>query len=90
MHASKPMPAPIVKGNRFGNFQCSRNQYGIDQMNMVPYASAVGSLMSAQVRTYPNIVHMSGMFWQKSSPDIDHWNRVKNVLQFCKTLKASC
>ena len=88
MHASKPTPAPIVKGNRFGNFKCSRNRYEIDQMNMVPYASAVGSLMSVQVqvRTYPDVVYVSGIFWQKSSPDIDHWNGVKNVLQFCEVL----
>ena len=86
MHASKPMPAPIVKGNRFGNFKCSRNRYEIDQMSMVLYASAVGSLMSVQVqvRTYPDVVYVSGIFWQKSSPDIDHWNRVENVVQFCK------
>jgi hypothetical protein len=55
-------------------------------MNMVPYASAVESFMSAQIRTYPDIVHVSGLFWQKSSPDIDHWNGVKNVLQFYKVL----
>ena len=72
MHASKPTSAPIVKGNRFGNLQCSRNQYEIDQMNMAPYASAVRSLMSVQVRTYPDVAHISGMFWQKSNPDIDH------------------
>jgi hypothetical protein len=45
----------------------------------VLYASAVGSLMSTQIRSYPNIVHVSKLFWQNSSPDIDHWNRVKNV-----------
>ena len=58
MHVSKPTSAPIIKGNRFGNFKCSRNRYEIDQMNMVSYASAVGSLMSVQVqvRTYPNVV----------------------------------
>jgi hypothetical protein len=43
------------------------------------YASAVGSLMSTQIRSYPDIVHVSGLFWQKSSPDIDHWNGVKKV-----------
>ena len=86
MHASKPTPAPIVKGNRFENFKCPRNRYEIDQMNMVPYASTVGSLMSVQVRTYPDIAHVSGMFWQKSSPDIDHWNGVKNVLQLSEVL----
>ena len=55
-------------------------------MNMVPYASAVGSLMSVQVqvRTYPDVVYVSGIFWQKSSQDIDYWNGVENVLQFCK------
>ena len=46
MRASKPTPALIVKGNRFGNFQCSRNRYEIDQINMVPYALAIGSLMN--------------------------------------------
>ena len=53
---------------------------------MVPYASAVESLMSVQVqvRTYPDVVYVSGIFWQKYSPDIDHWNRVENVLQFYK------
>ena len=86
MHASKPTPAPIVKGNRFRNFKCSMNRYEIDQMNMVSYASAIGSLMSVQVqvRTYPDVVYVSGIFWQKSSLDIDHWNGVKNILQFCK------
>ena len=72
MHTSKPTSAPIVKGNRFGNFQCSRNRYKIDQMNMVSYASAVGSLMNVQVGTYPDVAYVSGIFWQKSSPDIDH------------------
>jgi hypothetical protein len=43
------------------------------------YASVVGSLTSTQIRPYPNIVHISGLFCQKSSPDIDHWNGVKNV-----------
>ena len=82
MHASKPTPASIVKDNRFGNFQCFRNRYEIDQMNMVPYASAVGSLMSVQVqvRIYLDVVYISGIFWQKSSLDIDHWNGVNNVL----------
>ena len=53
-------------------------------MNMNPYALAIGSLMSVQVqvRTYPDVVYVFGLFWQKSSPDIDHLNGVKNVLQF--------
>ena len=68
MHASKPMPGPIVKGNRFVNFKCFRNRYKIDQKNMVPYALAVGSLMcvQVQVRTYTNVVYVSGYFGRSS------------------------
>jgi hypothetical protein len=40
-----PTSAPIVKGNRYGSFQSPRNQYEIDQMKSVSYASSVGSLM---------------------------------------------
>ena len=46
MHTSKPTPALIVKGNSFGNFQCSKNKYEIDQMDVL-YASAAGSLLNA-------------------------------------------
>ena len=85
---NKPASVPIVKGNSFGNFKCSRNRYEIVQKNMVPYVSAVGSLMcvQVQVRTYPDAVYVSGIFWQKYSPDIDYWNGVENVLQLCKDL----
>jgi hypothetical protein len=38
----------------------------------VLYALAVGSSMSIKIRPYPNTVHVSGLFWQKSNPDIDH------------------
>ena len=65
MHVSTPTSVPIVKGNRFGNFKYSRNRYEIDRMNMVPYALAVGSLMSVQVqvRTYHDVVYVFRIFW---------------------------
>ena len=44
MHKCSPTPAPIVKGDRYGDFQCPRNQYELDQMKAIPYASAVESL----------------------------------------------
>ena len=44
MHMSKPTPAPIVKGDSFGKHQCPKNQYELEQMKTVSYASAVGSL----------------------------------------------
>jgi hypothetical protein len=49
MHACNPTPAPIVKGDKYGSFQSLGNQYKINQMKSISYASAVGSLMYAQV-----------------------------------------
>jgi hypothetical protein len=45
----------------------------------VLYASAVGSLMSTKIRPCPDTIYVPGLFWQKTSPDIDHWNGVKNI-----------
>ena len=64
MQNYKPSPAPIVNGDRFGEFQCPRNQYEIDQMKAVPYASAVGSLQYAQVYTRPDFCYR--VTWQIS------------------------
>jgi hypothetical protein len=32
VHKCSISPASIVKGNRYGDFQCPRNQYELDQM----------------------------------------------------------
>ena len=73
MHASKPTPAPIVKGDSFGKFQCPKNQFEIDQMKVVPYASAVRSLQYAQVCTRPDIAFVTGILGIfQSNPGIEH------------------
>ena len=72
MYKCSPSPAPIVKGDIYGDFQCPRNQYEIDQMKTIPYASAVGSLQYAQVCTRPDLAFVTellGRFQEQS------WNR---------------
>jgi hypothetical protein len=61
MHASKPTPAPIIKDDSFGKFQYPKNQYEIDQIKTVPYASAVGNLQYAQICTRPNLAFVTGI-----------------------------
>ena len=71
MHACKPSPTPIVKGDRFGEFQCPRNQYEIDQIKAVPYASVVESLQYAQVYTRPDLAFVTRLFGRyQSNPGI--------------------
>jgi hypothetical protein len=59
MHKCSATPAPVVKGDKLGTFQCLKNKYELDQMKSIPYAFAVGSLMYAQVCTRPDIAFIT-------------------------------
>jgi hypothetical protein len=73
MHACNPTPAPIIKGDKYESFQSPRNQYEIDQMKSVSYASAVGSLMYAQICTRPDLAFVTRMLGRyQKNPGIDH------------------
>jgi hypothetical protein len=73
MHACSPSPAPIVKGGRFGEHQCPKNEYEINQMKAVPYASAVESLQYAQVCTRPDLVFVTGLLGRyQKNPGIEY------------------
>nr|AAP46197.1 putative gag-pol polyprotein [Oryza sativa Japonica Group] len=81
-------PAPIVKGDKFGLFQSPKNKLESDQMKMVPYASAVGSLMYAEVCTRPDLAFVTGMLSRfQSNPGLDHWKAVKKVLRYFQGTK---
>ena len=89
MHKCSPLPAPIVKGDRYRDFQCPRNQYEIDQIKAVPYASAVGSLQYAQVCTRPDLTFVTGLLGRfQSNPRIEPWKLVKKVLHYLQGMKG--
>jgi hypothetical protein len=89
MHNCKTLPAPIVKGDRFGKFQCPRNQYEIDQMKVVPYASDVKSLQYAQVCTCPDLAFVTGLLGRyQSNLGIEHRRLVKKVLRYLQGIKG--
>jgi hypothetical protein len=83
MHACNHTPAPIVKGDKYVSFQSLRNQYEIDQMKSIIYASAVENLIYAQVCTHPDLSFVTGMpsRYQKN-PGISHWNEIKKTLRY--------
>ena len=57
-------------------------------MKNFPYASAVGSLMYAQVCTRPDIVFVVGMLGRfQSNPGLDHWNAAKKVMRYLQGTK---
>jgi hypothetical protein len=89
MHKCSASPAPIVKGDRYGEFQYPKNQYEVDQMKMVLYASAVGSLQYAQVCTRPDIAYVTRLLGRfQSNPAPEHWKLVKKVLRYLQQTKG--
>ncbi|RVW97650.1 Retrovirus-related Pol polyprotein from transposon TNT 1-94 [Vitis vinifera] len=55
MQTCKASDVPVVKGDKLNNEQCPKNDLEKDSMKTIPYASAIGSLMYAQVCTRPDI-----------------------------------
>ncbi|CAM8934315.1 unnamed protein product [Rhodiola kirilowii] len=88
MKNCSPSVAPIVKGDRFSLDQCPRNDIEREQMKNIPYASAVGSIMYAQVCTRPVIAYAVGVLGRyQSNPGIDHWKAAKKVLRYLQGTK---
>nr|XP_048331620.1 secreted RxLR effector protein 161-like [Ziziphus jujuba var. spinosa] len=88
MNDFSPSIAPIVKGNRFNLNQCPKNNFKREQVKAIPYASAVGSLMYAQVCTRPNIAFAVGMLGRyQSNPGVDHWRAAKKVMRYLQRTK---
>ncbi|KAL3741695.1 hypothetical protein ACJRO7_017203 [Eucalyptus globulus] len=57
-------------------------------MYNIPYASAVGSLMYAQVCTRPDIAFAVGMLGRyQSNPGLDQWRAAKKVMRYLQGTK---
>ena len=57
-------------------------------MKTIPYASAIGSLMYAQVCTRPNIAFIVNALGRYlSNPGHDHWVATKKVMRYLQRMK---
>ncbi|XP_047318733.1 secreted RxLR effector protein 161-like [Impatiens glandulifera] len=58
-------------------------------MQKIPYASAVGSLMYAQVCTRPDIAYIVGVLGRYlSNPGLDHYKATKRVMRYLKRTRS--
>jgi len=81
-------PVPIQKGDKFSLMQCPKNDLERKQMENIPYASVVGSLMYAQTCTRPDISFAVGMLGRyQSNPGLEHWKAAKKVLRYLQGTK---
>jgi len=68
--------------------QFPKNELERKQMDNIPYASIVGSLMYAQTCTRPDISFAAGMLGRyQSNLRLDHWKAVKKVLRYLQGTK---
>jgi hypothetical protein len=57
-------------------------------MKNIPYASAIGSLMYAQVCTCPDLAFATGIFGRyHKNPEKVHWIGIKKALCYCQGTK---
>jgi hypothetical protein len=81
MHECSTTHVPFMKGDKLGTFQSPRNQLEINEMKSIPYASAVGSIMYAQVCTRPDLAFVTELLGRfQSNPGIKHWKAAKKNL----------
>ncbi|XP_065631484.1 secreted RxLR effector protein 161-like [Quercus suber] len=79
---------PIQKGDKFTLMQCPQNEWEQKQMEGIPYASTVGSLMYAQTCIEPDISFAVGMLGRyQSNPGLDHWKAAKKVIRYLQGTK---
>ena len=78
----------VAKVDKFSLHQCPKNELEKKDMERFPYASAVGSLMYAQVCARPNIAYSVGMLGRYlSNPGMDHWKKAKQVMRYLQRTK---
>ena len=88
MSKCSPGVVPIQKGDKFSLMQCPKNELERKEMESIPYASVVGSLMYLQTCTRPDISFAVGMLGRyQSNPGIDHWKAAKKVLRYLQGTK---
>jgi hypothetical protein len=61
MHECSTTHVPLIKGDKLGTFQSLRNQLEINEIKSIPYTPAVGSIMHAQVYTWPDLAFVTGL-----------------------------
>ena len=90
MQNCAPGDTPVAKGDKLSLLQCPKTDLEVKEMQDIPYASAVGSIMYAQVCTRPDITYIVGMLGRYlSNPGMDHWKAVKRVLRYLKEQRTT-
>jgi hypothetical protein len=85
MNNAKVVSSPLATHFKLSTKQSPSTDEEKEDMERIPYASAVGSLMYAMVCTRPDIAHVVGVVsWFLSDPGREHWNAVKWIIRYLR------
>ena len=91
MDKAKSVGCPLAGHFKLSSNQCPTSEKDKEEMQKVPYASAVGSLMYAMVCTRPDIAHAVGVVSRfLSNPGKEHWAAVKWILRYLRGTSKVC
>jgi hypothetical protein len=91
MAEAKAVCMPLGVQFKLNKEQCPKVEDERLEMDKIPYASAVGSLMYAMVSTRPDIAHAVGVVSRfMSNPGREHWQGVKWLLRYLKRTSKTC
>ena len=85
MKDAKPVSTPLANHFKLSKSSYPSSKKEIEEMEAIPYSSAVGSLMYAMVCTRPDIAHAVGVVSRfLSNLGKEHWEAVKWILRYLK------
>jgi transposase InsO family protein len=85
MDKAKVVSSPLTTNFKLTEADCPSSKEDVEEMDRVPYASAVGSLMYAMVCTRPDIAHAVGVVSRfMSNPGKKHWEAVKWIFRYLR------
>ena len=78
----------MLQGVKLSQIQCPTGAEDREKMKVIPYASAIGSIMYAMLCTRPDVcLAISLARRYQSNLGVDHWTSVKNILKYLKRTK---
>ena len=88
MNTAKKGFLPMLHGIRLSKTQGLVSADERRRMEMIPYASAIGSIMYAMICTRPDVSYaLSVTSRYQSDPGESHWTAVKNILKYLRRTK---
>src|SRR4051812_28929760 len=79
---------PVLQGVKLSTAHCPTMAEDREKMSVIPYASAIGSIMYAMLCTRPDVnlaISLVGRY--QSDRGAEHWTTVKNILKYLKRTK---